>query len=78
MDAQKMGEAIRHYREKAEKTQERLGLDCSLSRASIANIERGHHRVHADTLFLIAKSLNVSMCTLCEGEIINENLKYKN
>ena len=40
-------------------TQEALAASSHLSRASIANIERGHHRIQLHILYEIAASLEV-------------------
>ena len=63
-NAEKLGEEVRRLRKAAEMTQEELGEYCALSRASIANIERGHHRIHADTLVDLAVALEVKPCDL--------------
>ena len=64
MDAILLGEEIRRRRHTAKLTQAELGYACSLSRESIANIEKARHRIHADTLCFIADALGISPSTL--------------
>lgn len=66
MDLVLLGQHIRRIRNKRHLTQAALAEYCGLSRASIANIERGHHRVHVDTLCDIADMLEIKASTLIE------------
>ena len=53
------GQAIALLRKKRKWSQQKLALAASLSRASIANIERGHHRIQLHVLYDIASALDV-------------------
>ena len=66
MDPRRLGATIRSLRLASAMTQEELADCCELSRESIANVERGHHRIHADTLCAIADALAVRPCFLIE------------
>lgn len=53
------GQAIALLRKKRKWSQQKLAEAASLSRASIANIERGHHRIQLHVLYYIAAALEV-------------------
>lgn len=54
------GSAMSFKRKQLKMTQNDLASQAGLSRASIANIERGHQNVALHHLYAIAKALNVS------------------
>jgi len=56
---EELGRRIRQTREAAELTQEDLALRVELSRASVANIERGNQRVAVHRFVEIAQALGV-------------------
>ena len=56
---EELGRRIREAREAAELTQEELALRLTLSRASVANIERGNQRVALHKFVEIAQVLGV-------------------
>lgn len=56
----KFGELLRELREKRGLTQEELGTDAELDRTYISLLERGLRQPTLQTLFNLAKALNVT------------------
>jgi transcriptional regulator with XRE-family HTH domain len=59
-----LADAIRHYRKKAEMTQERLGEAANLNPKYIGEVERKEKTISVDALARIAKALEVSLLDL--------------
>jgi transcriptional regulator with XRE-family HTH domain len=59
---------IREARRAVNMTQEQLGQKLSLSRTSVANIEKGRQQVLVHTLLLISRELRVSVDSLVPEE----------
>jgi transcriptional regulator with XRE-family HTH domain len=76
-----VGKLIKRARLLKKWTQQDLSEQVNLTRASIANIERGKQKISIYTLYLIAKALNVSPHSLLpEPNILqkSENDLYAN
>jgi transcriptional regulator with XRE-family HTH domain len=56
-----IGKLIKDARKAAKLTQEKLGGKLSLSRTSIANIEKGRQQILVHTLLTIAQELRIPM-----------------
>lgn len=54
------GQAVAERRNAIDKTQERVARDVGLSRASLANIERGKQRVFLHQILALANALELS------------------
>ena len=75
LDYTALGIKIRQTRKKHHVTQEQLGEICELSTAHIGHIERGTRIPSLDTLFRIARALDVSMDYLILDSVApDENL----
>lgn len=59
-----LGELVRKHRETQEMSQEALGKRIGLSRASVANIEKGRQRIPLHHLYRLAQALGVNAHTL--------------
>ena len=68
MDYYKIGERIRKYRRMQELTQEKAAEQTNLSQKYFSRLERGQGNPTAETLYRVAKTLNISLDTLIEGE----------
>lgn len=62
-----LGQNIRHYRQRAALSQEKLAEKAELSTVFINRIEAGKENISVDALQRIAKSLGTSLCDLFEG-----------
>lgn len=56
----RFGELLRELREKQGLTQDELGTDANLDRTYISLLERGLKQPTLETLFALAKALNVT------------------
>lgn len=63
----KFGESLRHYREEAGHSQERLAELADLDRTYISDIERGNRNPGIKNIARIAKALGITTSRLCEG-----------
>ncbi len=54
------GKVLRELRNRADLSQEQLGLECNLDRTFISLLERGLRQPTLTTLFVLAQKLNVS------------------
>lgn len=72
----KIGERIRHYRTKANLTQDELSERIGISQKHLSRIESGYHNSHFVTIMEIAKALNVPIDVFAEdlGENANAEL----
>jgi transcriptional regulator with XRE-family HTH domain len=72
-----LGERLARLREKFGVTQEELGYFAGLTRASIANIEKGRQRVLVHQLYEFAESLHVPLVELLPtpGELAKLGLR---
>lgn len=61
------GENLARCRQRAEMSQEELGVGASLHRTEISQLERGLRVARIDTLVKLAGALGVSPCELIEG-----------
>lgn len=59
-----VGKELARLREERGVSQHELGTFAGLTRASVANIEKGRQRVHIHQLYLIADYLNISLADL--------------
>lgn len=75
--ARQLGAAMRHHRLAREMTQEDLARRANLSRASIANIERGTQTPQVYRLSLVARALSCSIEDLIPQSIPVTNLKLE-
>lgn len=62
----RLGKRVRHLREAAGLSQERLAHRARMSRVFLGDIEKGDKSVSIDTLEKLARALDVSMATLLE------------
>lgn len=65
--AARFGDNLRRCRERADVSQEELGIRASLHRTQIGSLERGGHLPRIDTLVKLAGALCVSPCDLLQG-----------
>ncbi len=65
--ARLFGENLRHYRKKADISQEELSIRASLHRTAVGQLERGERVPRADTLVKLAGALDIPAGTLLEG-----------
>ncbi|HEX9968451.1 MAG TPA: helix-turn-helix transcriptional regulator [Solirubrobacterales bacterium] len=65
--AARFGENLRRCRERADVSQEELGIRASLHRTQIGSLERGGHLPRIDTLVKLAGALSVSPLDLLDG-----------
>ena len=56
-----LGETVRHYRKRAELSQEKLAEKAELSTVFISHVERGVENISVDALARIAKALGISL-----------------
>ena len=56
-----IGKKIKHFRERAERTQEELGKAIGVSRASIANYENSNQAIYISDLYKIADVLGIDV-----------------
>lgn len=63
----RIGQNLRHCRERANLSQEELAVLASLHRTEIGLIERGGRLPRCDTLVKLAGSLRISPCELLDG-----------
>lgn len=61
-----LGQAIRHYRKRANLTQERLGEAANLNPNYIGEVERMEKTISLDALVRVAKALKVRVRDLVE------------
>lgn len=59
-----LGRLVRSHRERLGRTQADVALVAGLSRASIANIEKGRQRILLHDLYSLAQALGVEAATL--------------
>lgn len=62
----KFGKRLKHLRNEAGLTQEKLSDKLDMSIDSVSNIERGIHNPRLDTLEKIANVLNISLMDLLD------------
>jgi transcriptional regulator with XRE-family HTH domain len=67
--AARFGENLRRCRERADVSQEELGIRASLHRTQVGSLERGGHLPRIDTLIKLAGALSVSPADLLDGII---------
>ena len=76
LDYISLGLRIRQARQEHNMTQAELGEACSLSTSYIGHIERGSRTISVETLFKIAKVLNVSMDYLTSDSTTNSTSMF--
>ncbi len=69
----KIGERIRHYRQKAGLTQEAVAEQIGLTQKHISRIEGGYHNSLFITIMEIAKAINIPIDALTEDVYENSN-----
>ncbi len=65
--AEQIGHNLAHYRQKANVSQEELGVRSSLHRTAVGQLERGERIPRADTIVKLAGSLGVTPGDLLDG-----------
>jgi transcriptional regulator with XRE-family HTH domain len=68
-----VGERLARLRGERGVSQDELGTFAGLTRASVANIEKGRQRVHIHQLYLFADYLHISL-----GDLLPDPTKVKN
>jgi transcriptional regulator with XRE-family HTH domain len=68
MDRIKIGQRIRHFRQKLKMTQEQLGEKCGLNYKYVGEVERGAQNISIDTMSKIASALKVELADLIPRE----------
>ena len=59
-----IGRCIKSFRTKLKMSQTNLAISIGLKRTSIVHIEKGEQRISIDSLYLVAKSLSISVYDL--------------
>ena len=65
--ATRLGQRIRHLRQRAGVSQEAFAEKCGLDRAHISSIERGRRNVTVRNIERIAAALGISLSELFDG-----------
>lgn len=65
--AARFGQNLARYRERAQLSQEELGVRASLHRTAVGQLERGERVARADTVVKLAGSLSIRPEALLEG-----------
>lgn len=72
-----LGIRIRHYRKEKHITQEQLAEICSMHPTYIGQLERGEKNATIESIYRIAKGLNVSISKLLENmDHLEDNSMY--